>query len=112
MVSRIDPFGEKATDVTPFNNVLDKYLRCEKEQGRHGFGCRTQIRLGFLRNDGYHVRPEFDSVVDRTYACAFMGVPVPRPTPWDEFVPDFVRRRWEAEWPRVAGRQQNHQNGW
>ena len=99
-------------DVSPHNSALDNYLRREKQQGRQGFGCRTQIRLDFLRNDGYHIRPEFDSVVDRTYACAFLGISVPRPTPWDEFIPDIVRQKWESEWPRLTGREQSRQNGW
>ena len=92
------------TDVTPYNQLMDEYLGRERDRGRDGFGCRTQIRLDFLKPDGYHVRPDFDAVIDRTYACAFLGVPVPRPTPWDCFVPDNVRRRWELEWPRLAGR--------
>ena len=91
------------TDVTPYKKLLSEYLRSERDGGRGGFGCRTQIHLDSLKSDGYHVRPEFDAVIDRTYACAFMGVPVPRPTPWDCFVPVHVRRRWESEWPRMAG---------
>ena len=99
----------QAADVTPFNSLLNDYLRREKERGRDGFGCRTQIRLDCLRNDGYHIRPEYDSVIDKTYACAFLGTPVPNPTPWDEFIPQSVRQQWETEWPRVTGgRRMNH----
>ena len=90
------------TDVTPYNDHLDAYLRA---QGKGGFGCRTQIRLSDLKRDGYHVQPQFDSVIDRTYACALRGFPVPRPTPLNEFIPDNLRRRWEVEWPRVGGVQ-------
>ena len=93
----------QTTDVTPYNNSLNAYLRREKERGRDGSGCRTQIRLNFLKADGYHVRPEFGSVIDRTYACAFLGIEVPSPTPWDEFSPSQVRQMWESEWPRLAG---------
>ena len=102
----------QTTDVTPFNNALSEYLLCEKEKGRGGYGCRTQIRLDFLKNDGFHIRPEFDSVMDRTYACAFLGIPVPKPTPWDCFVPTLVRQRWEKEWPRLRGGRQMNQDGW
>ena len=89
----------QVADVTPYNNLLSDYLRT---QGPGGYGCRTQIRLSYLRPDGYHVEPQYDSIIDRTYACALRGVPVPRPTPFNEFVPDHVRCRWEAEWPRVG----------
>ena len=87
------------TDVTPFNNQLSEYLRAQ----RGGFGCRTQIRLNYLKNDGFHVRPMYDSIIDKTYACAIQGIRVPCPTPPNEFVPDHMRRRWETEWPRVGG---------
>ena len=93
----------QVVDVTPFNELLNEYLRREKERGRDGYGCQTQIRLEHLKGDGYHIRPDFASVLDRTYACAFIGIDVPDPTPWDEFAPSFVRRRWEADWPRLVG---------
>ena len=53
----------EVADVTPFNEFLDQYLRGERDRGRDGFGCRTQIRLEFLKADGYHVKPEFGSVI-------------------------------------------------
>ena len=90
-------------DVTQYNDQLNNYLRREKEKGRDGFGCRTQIRLGHLKGDGYHVRPDFLSIIDKSYACAFLGIDVPDPTPMNEFAPDSVRRRWESDWPRLAG---------
>ena len=93
----------QVVDVTPYNELLDSYLRREKERGRDGFGCRTQIRLQYLKGDGFHIRPDFLSIVDRTYAFAFLGWDVLDPTPPDEFAPSYVRRRWEAEWPRLAG---------
>ena len=100
-------------DVSPYNKLLSEYLRTERNEGRGGFGCRTQIRLEFLKTDGFHIRPEFDAVIDRTYACAFLGIPVPRPTPWDCFVPINVRRRWESEWPRLTGvRASMNIHGW
>ena len=62
----------------------------------------SQIRLNYLRNDGFHIQPMYDSIIDRTYACAIQGVPVPCPTPFDEFIPDRMRRRWELQWPRIG----------
>ena len=110
IVCQIKPM--QTIDVTPYNSLLNDYLRREKENGRQGYGCRTQIRMCFLRGDGYHIKPEYDSVIDRTYACAFLGIPVPNPTPWDAFVPEAVRRKWDAEWPRLPVRQHTSQNGW
>ena len=92
----------QTVDVTPFNEQLCDYLRREKQRGRDGFGCRTQIRLDYHKGDGYHIRPDFSSVIDRTYACAFLGIEVPDPTPLDKFAPSSVRRQWEADWPRLA----------
>ena len=98
----------QATDVTPYNALLNDYL---PSQGKSGHGCRTQIRLSYLKQDGFHVEPQYDSTIDRTYACAIMGVPVPCPTPINEFIPGHMRRRWEMDWPRV-GRAQVRNNGW
>ena len=97
VVCQIKPM--QVTDVTPYNAHLDDYLRAQVG----GYGCQTQIRLQFLRKDGFHVQPQYDSIIDRTYACAIRGVPVPCPTPTNEFAPDHVRRRWEVEWPRIGG---------
>ena len=99
----------QVTDVTPYNKLLHEYLLAE---GEGGYGCRTQIRLDYLKHDGYHVLPKYDSIIDRTYACAMMGVPVPCPTPFDEFSPYHVRRRWEADWPRIGDRAQSTNHGW
>ena len=68
--------------------------------------------MDYLKADGFHIRPEFVSVIDRTYACAFLGIPVPYPTPFDEFVPASVRQRWEVEWPRLGGGRPMIQYGW
>ena len=96
-------------DVTPYNELLSDYLR----EQRWGFGCLTQIRLGHLRNDGFHIKPQFDSIIDRTYACAIRGIPVYDPTPRGEFVPSHMRRRWQKEWPRIGGGMgQREENGW
>ena len=101
----------QVTDVSPYNTLLDEYLRAEKTNGRDGFGCRTQIRMDYLKNDGYHIGPEYCSVIDRTYACAFFGMPVPDPTPPEGFVPDAVRRKWEVEWPRLGGGRRFTEHG-
>ena len=96
-------------DVRQHNRQVSEYLR--NQVG--GYGCLTQIRLEHLKTDGFHIRPQFDSIVDKTYACAIRGVPVPSPTPPNEFVPVFMRRRWEAEWPRIGGGiTQSRNHGW
>ena len=101
VVCQVKPM--QTTDVTPHNVQLNTYLRMERNRGRDGFGCQTMIRLDFLESDGYHLRPDSHSVVARTYACAFRGINVPDPTPWDEFTPSYGRRARELEWPRLAG---------
>ena len=98
VVAEIKPMS--IIDVRPYNRALHEYLN---NCGPTGFGCKTQIRMEYLRSDGYHVNPLYDSVVDRTYACALLGRHVPCPTPDDNFVPTYIRRRWEQEWPRLVG---------
>ena len=93
----------QTADVTPYNDLLNGYLRAEKDKGRDGFGCQTMIRLDSPKADGFHIRPDFISVVARTYACAFWGIEVPDPTPWDKFAPSHDRTAWESDWPRLAG---------
>ena len=88
-------------DVTPFNSRLHDYLTA---LGGYGYGIDTQIRLDFLKSDGFHIKREYDSVLDRTYAYAIMGIPVPSPTPKDEFVPFHIRRMREVEFPALPGR--------
>ena len=99
----------QVTDVTPYNDLLSEYL-CAQEQG---FGCKTQIRLTYLKPDGYHVRPQLESIIDTTYACAIKGVPIVDPTPLDDFLPDHLRHRWQAQWPKIGGGGGGHMNnGW
>ena len=106
VICQIKPM--QVANVIPFNTLIDDYLRA---QGGTGYRCRTQIRIDNLKKDGFHVRPEFDSVIDRTFACALMGVLVPRPTQIDDFLPDHARRRREVEWPRLVGAGMPTQNG-
>ena len=94
--------------MTPYNSALSKYLEAQ----RCGFGCRTQIRMSFLKPDGFHIKPQYDSVVDKTYACAIRGVSVVDPTPPEEFVPDHLRRSWQREWPRLGGGSPRRNYGW
>ena len=89
-------------DVSHHNRALDAYLRSQMELDG-GHGCCTQIRLDYLRADGLHLKPQFFSVLNKTYACAIMGASVPDPTPYEDFTPMHVRRRWESEWPRLRG---------
>ena len=60
------------------------------------------IRMDHLKYDGFHINPLFDGVLDRSYACAFLGVNVPCPTPEDGFTPEFVRQRMDVHWPRLG----------
>ena len=96
VVCEIKPM--EVLDVSPYNRALHHYLRTVG-----GFGCQTQIRRSFLQRDGYHIQHQFDSVLDKTYAYALMGLYVPRPTPVEDFLPEHARRRREIEWPRLAG---------
>ena len=91
----------RLVDVTPYNSSLHEYLL---SLGGLGYGIETQIRLESLRDDGFHVKGQYGSVIDRTYACAIMGIPVPCPTPKDEFIPAHLRMMREKEWPLPGGR--------
>ena len=91
----------KRVDVRAHTMQIHRYLlAC----GKGGYGCRTQIRMRYLKDDGFHVQPRHIAIVDKTYACALLGVYVPDPTPFGDLAPDFTRRRWENKWPRVGGR--------
>ena len=90
----------EVVDVTPHNKALNDYLY---NLGRSGHGCMTQVRRSYLQRDGYHLRPQYDAVLDRTYAYAIRGVPVPSPTPTGDFVPEFSRRRRDRDWPALSG---------
>ena len=103
-------------DVSPFNRLLSDYLRA---QGDGGHGCRTQISINYIARDGYHIQHQYRSIMDRTYAYALMGKPVPCPIPPEDFIPFHVRRSWENEWPmlgvaRDAERERAyvHDHGW
>ena len=99
VVCQIKPM--EVVDVTAHNALLHDYLRA---QGGSGYGCLTQVRRQFLKRDGFHVLPQYDSLIDRTYACAMMGWEVPNPTPSEDFTPEYARRRYRAEWPSLARR--------
>ena len=90
-VCQIKPMRHK--DVSPFNCLLDDYLRANGIPG-----CETQIKMENLRPAGFHILRQFDSVVDRTYACAILGVPVPCPTPSENFIPEHVRELYKKDW--------------
>ena len=96
VIAEIKPMQQ--VDVRPHNRKLHYYLR---SLDGNNYGVCTQIRMNHLRNDGFHVRNEFDSVIDKTYACAIQGIPVPCPTPTTDFEPDFVRRQRYAEFPLI-----------
>ena len=106
----------EVVDVSPYNALLNEYLLTEG--GDRNFGCRTQTRLDHLKRDGYHLLPQYQTILDRTYACALLGIHVPCPTPFEEFTPFHVRRRWDVEWPSLGGncwgamRAPNFDYGW
>ena len=88
-------------DVRPYSwQIHDYLLSC----GKTGYGCRTQIRLRHLKEDGFHVQLKHDSILDKTYACALLGIHVPDPTPISDLVTDELRRKWESQWPRAGGK--------
>ena len=91
-------------DVRPYNWLLHSYLtKC----GQTGYGSKTLIRMEHLQLDGYHINPLFDAFLDRTYAYALLGKEVPCPTPTDNFMPEFVRHRWNEDFPRLVGQGWN-----
>ena len=97
--------------VMPHNQLLHDYVLNQPFL----YGCRTQIRMEFLDSKGFHILPEYGSVLDRTYACALRAIDVPCPTPFENFVPEFMRRQFEREWPRLVGnRSEGHvdNHGW
>ena len=97
-------------NVIPYNDVLNDFLNSQSG----GFGIATQIRMQDIKpnamGNGFHILPDVVSVLDRTYACAIRGLPVPCPTQMEDFMPMQVRRRWVAGWPRVGGWMNHH--GW
>jgi hypothetical protein len=93
-VSEVKPMTLK--DVKPYSNRLRQ--RCmEKKVG----WCQSQLGVEDLKEDGFHVLPSSLRILDKTYACAVMGVKVPHPMP--------IYQKWrhkliEQEWPRMGQR--------
>ena len=121
-IFRAKTFGAKATvfcqikpmkhvNVVPHNELLHEYLRCHNI-----YGCQTMVRAEFLRWDGFHISSQFKSVLHRQYACALLGVPVPCPTPFEDFLPGNVRHSYDQEWPALGtsrrGEVSNSRHGW
>ena len=85
-------------NVTPYNHAMHHEI-----VNRPGvFGCDTQIRMGSLARDGYHVLRAFSPIIDKTYACAVLSLPVPSPTPFFDFVHPDQQARFDKEWPRLT----------
>ena len=100
----------KHVNVVPHNELLHEYL-CRVGE----YGCQTMICMDYLRWDGYHVLPQYKSVLHRQYACALLGIAVPCPTPLENFRSGHVMRQFDQEWPelgtrRVEGPSSRH--GW
>jgi hypothetical protein len=86
-------------DVTPYNKAI--HMECVDREGVHG--CHTQTRLEHLARDGFHIRAAYTSVLEKTYACALLGIPVPCQTPPDHFgqeAAQMEQQEFEWEWPR------------
>ena len=92
-------------DVSPFNGMLHKL--CVSR--RNVFGCRTQIRMRDLGRDGFHVAPDCVDIVDKTYACALLGIPVPCPTPSGDFLHPEQTVRYRREYPRIGETEERGQ---
>jgi hypothetical protein len=90
-------------------------MECVGREGVHGY--HTQIRLEHLAGDGFHIRAAYTSVLERTYACALLGILVPFQTPPEHFAKGAdqrEQRNFEWECPRPGGetRQRNIPNVW
>ena len=81
-------------DVAPYSYAL--HLK-SLEKGT--FGCRNQIREEDLGNDGFHLKRSSLSILEKTYACAVLGVPVPCPAPPGLEWRQRQRQYYEEEWP-------------
>jgi hypothetical protein len=81
-------------DVAPYSHAL--HLK-SLEKGT--FGCRNQIREKDLGNDGFHLKRSSLSILEKTYACAVLGVPVPCLAPPGLEWRQRQRQFYEEEWP-------------
>ena len=96
----------KFMDVTPYSRAIHTACLRLRAHGHRVHGCQTQTGVSHLGKDGYHILPSFAGVLDRTYACAIMGVPVPCPTPsWDKYRGVELGGGWPT--PREAQGQGN-----
>ena len=91
----------KFMDVTPYSWAIHCACLRLRTHGHRVHGCQTQTGVSHLGKDGFHISPSFSMVLDRTYVCAIMGVPVPCPTPsWDRYRDMDLRGEWPT--PREA----------
>ena len=101
----------KHVNVVPHNKLLHEYLSFHDI-----YGCQTMIRAEYLRWDGFHISSQYKTVLHRQYACALLGVPVPCPTPFEDFLPGNVRHSYDQEWPALGtsrrGEVSNSRHGW
>ena len=88
----------RLVDVTGYNEAIHRGI----VDRRGVYRVDTQVRMDYLARDGYHVLPACGGVIDRMYACAVMGVPVPCPTPREGFRHREQCSDFEREWP-IAG---------
>ena len=94
-------------DVVPYSWAIHHACLRLRTRGHRVHGVQTQTGVSHLREeDGYHIERSFSTILDRTYACAIRGIPVPCPTPtWDMGRDPGLRNRWPT--PREAQDQGN-----
>ena len=82
-------------NVSPFNETIHKICLARDKV----FGCHTQIRMYDLGRDGFHVAAHCGDIIDKTYAYALLGLPVPCPTQTRDFFHPMQDKEYEAAWP-------------
>jgi hypothetical protein len=98
-------------DVTPYSKAIHSASLRMRAQGHQVQGMQTQTGVSHLKKDGFHILPSFAGVLDRTYACAVIGVPVPCPTPsWDRYRDPSLKDRWPIPW-EAQGQGNSHGRG-
>jgi hypothetical protein len=98
-------------DVATYSNAIHSASLRMRAQGHQVQGMQTQTGVSHLKKDGFHILPSFSGVLDRTYPCAVIGVPVLCPTPsWDRYQNPRLKDRWPT--PReVQGQENSHGRG-
>ena len=94
-------------DVTPFNRTIHDLCKPRQKV----FGCRTQVTMRDLGRDGFHVSPYCADVIDKTFACALLGIPVPNPTLFQDFFHPEQTEGYRHEFPRISETDRSGRGG-